>query len=170
MICFPMQYKVPYIYYQAPDMSTSKMDPDAEGGWIGYSLKITQHLLRQRLDAELAGIGISAPQNAVLQAVAANPRISNATLARSAFVTPQTMQGILVNLERAGLIVRSPHAVHGRIIVTELTKAGRKAVQAGAIAADTVERQMLSNLNPEEAKLLGSLLRRCAKALESADD
>jgi DNA-binding MarR family transcriptional regulator len=149
-------------------MSTSKMDPAAEGSWIGYSLKITQHLLRQRLDAELAGLGISAPQNAVLLAVAANPRISNATLARSAFVTPQTMQGVLVNLVRAGLIVRSPHPVHGRIIVTELTEAGRKAVQKGTIAAETVERQMLSDLTREEAKVLGSLLRRCAKALESA--
>ncbi|MDB5501131.1 MAG: Transcriptional regulator [Tardiphaga sp.] len=149
-------------------MSNRKMDPDAEGSWVGYSLKITQHLLRQRLDAELAGLGISAPQNAVLLAVAANPRISNADLARSAFVTPQTMQGILVNLVRAGLIVRSPHPEHGRIIVTELTKAGRQAVQTGRTAAETVERQMLSDLTREEAKLLGSLLRRCAKALESA--
>jgi DNA-binding MarR family transcriptional regulator len=150
-------------------MSTLKMNPQNEAGWIGYKLKITQHLLRQRLDAELAGLGITAPQNAVLLAVADNPSISNASLARAAFVTPQTMQGILVNLERAGLIVRSPHLVHGRIIMTELTKAGRKAVQAGAIATEAVERQMLSGLSPQEAKLLGSLLRRCAAALESAD-
>ena len=150
-------------------MSTTKMNPRAEAGWIGYKLKITQHLLRQRLDAELAGLGITAPQNAVLLAVADNPRISNASLARAAFVTPQTMQGILVNLERAGLIVRSPHLVHGRIIMTELTKAGRKAVQAGTIAAEAVERQMLSGLSAQEAKLLGSLLRRCAAALESAN-
>jgi hypothetical protein len=63
--------------------------------------------LRQRLDAELARLGITAPQNAVLLAVAGNPRIS---------------------LERGGLIVRSPHPGHGRVIMTELTKAGQKAV------------------------------------------
>ncbi len=79
------------------------------------------------------------------------------------------MQGILVNLERAGLIVRSPHRVHGRIIETELTAAGRKAVEAGTVAADAVERQMLSGLSEEEAGLLGSLLRRCAAALERTD-
>ena len=149
-------------------MSNRKMDPDAEGSWVGYSLKVTQHLLRQRLDAQLADLGISAPQNAVLLAVAANPRISNADLARSAFVTPQTMQGILVNLVRAGLLVRSPHPVHGRIIVTELTEAGQKAVRKGRTAAEAVERQMLSGLTPDEARLLGGLLRRCAKALENA--
>ena len=147
----------------------AEVDAQSGAGWIGYRLKITQHLLRQRLDAELSAIGTTAPQNAALLAIAANPRISNASLARAAFVTPQTMQGILVNLERAGLIVRSPHRVHGRIIVTELTAAGRKAVQAGTIAADTVERQMLSGVSPEEALVLDNLLRRCAAALESAE-
>lgn len=92
------------------------------------------------------GRGITAPQNAVLLAVAGNPRISNAELARTAFVTPQTMQGILANLERGGLIARNPHPQHGRIIMTALTTADQKAVAEGAKAADMVERQMLSML------------------------
>ncbi|GAA0756604.1 MarR family winged helix-turn-helix transcriptional regulator [Ideonella azotifigens] len=146
-------------------MSTAKPTPRSGVDWIGYNLKITQHRLRQRLDAELAQIGITAPQNAVLLAVAGNPRISNAELARAAFVTPQTMQAILVNLERAGLIVRSPHPEHGRVIMTELTKAGQKAVADGAKAADAVERKMLSLLSPEEAQLLCALLKRCAAGL-----
>lgn len=134
--------------------------------WIGYNLKITQHRLRQRLDTELAQFGITAPQNAVLLGVAGNPRISNAELARAAFVTPQTMQAILVNLERAGLILRSPHPEHGRVIMTELTAAGLKAVADGSKAADSVERQMLSSLSLEEARQLCDLLKRCAAALD----
>ncbi|MYM90806.1 MarR family transcriptional regulator [Rugamonas sp. FT82W] len=147
-------------------MSTMNSAPRSGTDWIGYNLKITQHRLRQRLDAELARLGITAPQNAVLLAIAGNPRISNADLARSAFVTPQTMQGILVNLERGGLIVRSPHPEHGRVIMTELTKAGQKAVADGAKAADAVERQMLSRLSADEARLLCDLLKRCAAALD----
>ena len=146
-------------------MSTPKPAPRSGADWIGYNLKITQHRLRQRLDAELARLGITAPQNAVLLAVAGNPRISNAELARAAFVTPQSMQGILVNLERGGLIVRSPHPEHGRVIMTELTTAGQKAVAEGAKAADFVERQMLSMLSTDEARLLCDLLKRCAAAL-----
>lgn len=146
-------------------MSKVKPAPRSGVDWIGYNLKITQHRLRQRLDAELARIGITAPQNAVLLAVAGNPRISNAELARAAFVTPQTMQAILVNLERDGLIARSPHPEHGRVIMTELTAAGQRAVAEGAKAADVVERQMLSMLSPEEARLLCELLKRCAVAL-----
>lgn len=148
-------------------MSTEKMAPRRGADWIGYNLKITQHRLRQRLDAELARVGITAPQNAVLLAIAGNPRISNAELARAAFVTPQTMQAILVNLDRAGLIARSPHPEHGRVIMTELTTAGQKAVADGAQAADVVERQMLSRLSAEEARLLCELLKRCAAALDS---
>lgn len=147
-------------------MSTAKPLPRTGTDWIGYNLKITQHRLRQRLDAELAPLGLTAPQNAALLAVAGNPRISNAELARASFVTPQTMQAILVNLERGGLIVRSPHPGHGRVIMTELTTAGQKAVADGAKAADAVEQQMLSKLSAEEARLLCELLKRCAAALD----
>ena len=146
-------------------MSMSKMTLSSAERWIGYGLKLTQHRLRQRLEAELAGAGISPAQNAVLLAIADNPRISNASLARAAFVTPQSMQGMLVTLERDGFIVRTPHPDHGRIIMTELTKKGRKAVQAGMIAANTVERQMLAGLKDGEAALLRDLLKRCADAL-----
>lgn len=147
-------------------MSTMKPAPRKGADWIGYNLKITQHRLRQRLDAELAQVGITAPQNAVLLAVAGNPRMSNAELARAAFVTPQTMQAILVNLERDGLITRSPHPEHGRVIMTELTAAGVQAVAGGAKAADAVEKRMLSRLSAEEAKMLCELLKRCAAALD----
>lgn len=147
-------------------MSTTKPTPRSGADWIGYNLKITQHRLRQRLDAELARLGITAPQNAVLLAVSGNPRSSNAELARAAFVTPQTMQAILVNLERGGLIVRSPHPEHGRVIMTELTTAGQQTVAEGAKAADVVERQMLSTLSAEEAQVLCELLKRCAAALD----
>lgn len=147
-------------------MSTQKAAPRRGTDWIGYNLKITQHRLRQRLDAELGRVGITAPQNAVLLAVSGNPRISNAELARAAFVTPQTMQAILVNLQRAGLIARNPHPEHGRVIMTELTAAGQQAMLDGAKAADAVERQMLARLTSDEAQLLCDLLKRCAAALD----
>lgn len=151
-------------------MSTDKATVLHEQSWIGYSLKITQHRLRQRLEAALIGTGVTPSQNAVLLAISDNPRISNAALARAGFVTPQSMQGILVTLEKDGFIVRSPHPDHGRIIMTELTHAGRAAADAGLIIANEVERQMLSNLTPDEARLLGELLQRCAGALEEEND
>ncbi|AVW89757.1 MarR family winged helix-turn-helix transcriptional regulator [Celeribacter baekdonensis] len=149
-------------------MSMRKMIPTDRESWIGYDLKMTQHRLRQRLEAELSGTGVSASQNAVLLAIRGNPRISNAALARTAFVTPQSMQGMLVTLERDGFILRTPHPEHGRIIMTELTEKGRTAAQAGMVAAEAVERRMLSKLTDDEADVLRDLLQRCADALEES--
>ncbi|WP_339692673.1 MarR family transcriptional regulator [Celeribacter baekdonensis] len=149
-------------------MSMRKMIPTDRESWIGYDLKMTQHRLRQRLEAELSGTGVSASQNAVLLAIRGNPRISNAALARTAFVTPQSMQGMLVTLERDGFILRTPHPEHGRIIMTELTEKGRTAAQAGMVAAESVERRMLSKLTDDEADVLRDLLQRCADALEES--
>lgn len=134
--------------------------------WVGYNLKVTQHQLRQRLESELAELGITAAQNAVLLAIATNPRISNAELARTAFVTPQTMQNILVNLVKADLVKRTPHPYHGRVIMSELTELGIKTVEAGATAADAVENEMLSGLSEAEIRIFNSLLKRCYAALQ----
>jgi DNA-binding MarR family transcriptional regulator len=50
--------------------------------------------------------------------------------------------------------------------MTELTTVGQKAVADGAKAADAVEKQMLSMLSTDEARLLCELLKRCAAALD----
>ena len=76
------------------------------------------------------------------------------------------MQAILVNLERGGLIVRRPHPEHGRVIMTELATAGQQAVAEGTKAAAMTERQMLSTLPAEEARVSCELLQRCATALD----
>lgn len=55
---------------------------------------------------------------------------------------------------------------HGRVTMTALTATGQQAVAAGAQAADVVERQMLSTLSTQEAKLLCDLLKRCTAALD----
>ena len=72
---------------QGPRHVTAKAVPRSGVDWVGYNLKITQYLrLRQRLDAELALLGgHRAAERRALLAVAGNPRISNAELARAAF-------------------------------------------------------------------------------------
>jgi DNA-binding MarR family transcriptional regulator len=150
-------------------MSVREISLSGDDVWIGYLLKIVQHRLRLRLEAALAETGASPSQNAALLAVMSNPRISNAALARAAFVTPQSMQSMLVTLERDELIVRTPHPKHGRIIMTELTEKGRLAAQLGMVAAETVERQMLANLTDDEAAILRRLLQLCAFALDEDD-
>ena len=71
---------------------------------VGYALKRAQQALRAHLDAELRTIGLTTPQYSALAGLERSESLSNAELARQAFVTPQTMQAIVVGLERDGLV------------------------------------------------------------------
>lgn len=128
---------------------------------LGYALKRAQHAMRQNMDRQLKKLGLSAPQYAVLASVEAEPGASNAHLARLAFITPQTMQVMLVKLEQAGLIERLPDAEHGRIQRTTLTHQGRKTLglaHAAASKSETIARDAAS----ENAV---AMLERVAEAL-----
>lgn len=132
---------------------------------FGYALKQAQQAMRLRMDRSLSKIGLTAPQYAVLANLEDEPGASNAALARRAFVTPQTMQGMLVKLERAGMIERRPDTAHGRIQRTELTAEGRHALlQAHEITSDVEHRvhASLGSIEPSEAT---EMLLRAAEAM-----
>jgi DNA-binding MarR family transcriptional regulator len=78
-------------------MSSTDM-PESVARRLGYALKRAQHMLRLRMDEELRPLSLTTPQYAVLCAIDAEAGISNARLARAAFVTAQTMQGVLSNM------------------------------------------------------------------------
>jgi DNA-binding MarR family transcriptional regulator len=132
---------------------------------IGFALKQAQQALRTCLDSGLREIGLTTPQYAVLAFLEVESGASNAALARRAFVTAQTMQAILVALERTGLIVRTPHPEHGRVQMTELTARGRRALEAASgIVADAEER--LRNASaPFDPQAVAAMLLRLAEAL-----
>lgn len=132
---------------------------------IGFALKLAQQALRTRLDSGLREIGLTTPQYAVLTFLEVEPGASNAALARRAFVTPQTMQAILVALERAGFISRTPHPVHGRVQTTELTARGRDALEvASGIVADA-ESRLRDAAAPLDPQAVTAMLLRLAEAL-----
>src|ERR1700733_10770882 len=132
---------------------------------IGFALKLAQQALRTRLDSGLREIGLTTPQYAVLTFLKVEAGASNAKLARRAFVTPQTMQAILVALERSGFIARTPHPEHGRVQMTELTARGRGALEAASgIVADAEE--CLRNASaPFDPQAVAAMLLRLAEAL-----
>jgi DNA-binding MarR family transcriptional regulator len=132
---------------------------------IGYELKKAQHVLRLRMDEALKELGVTTPQYAALSALAEEPGLSNAGLARRSFVTPQTMNQILARLEEAGLVERRPHPEHGRVLQAFLTKEGKKLRQDCATRVDAIEGRMVAELSEEERSWLLGMLRRCSAAL-----
>jgi DNA-binding MarR family transcriptional regulator len=134
----------------------------------GYALKRAQHALRTSMDTALRPLGLTSPQYAVLSAIELDPGISSAALARAAFVTAQTMQGIVANLERAGLLKRGIHPSHGRVLRGELTKKGAKALQEAHACVRKIEAITFGWLPPAEIESLTGRLIACAEALDRA--
>ncbi len=136
-------------------------------GRIGYQMKRAQHALRNGMDGVLREVGMTAAQYAVLSALEAAPGLSGAELARRGFVTPQTMNVILVNLENAGLVVRRSHPEHGRILRAFLSEAGQELVSRAHVVVEGIERRMLEGLGREDRRRLLEALRSCGDALEA---
>ncbi|WP_369788183.1 MarR family winged helix-turn-helix transcriptional regulator [Rouxiella sp. WC2420] len=132
---------------------------------FGYALKRCQHVLRLRMDEVLRPLSLTTPQYAVLSAIEAEPGISNARLARTAFVTPQTMQGILANLERNGIITRLPDPLHGRILRSELTVHGQETLLKAHRGFSRVEEMMFTSIGAENVASLTETLSNCADDL-----
>lgn len=135
---------------------------------LGYFLKRAQHAFRTRVDDALRPLGLTAPQYAVIAAVELEAGISNAELARTAFVTPQTMQSILSNLERAGLLKRTAHPDHGRILRSELTERGRRVLNQARALVQEIEQLLIDAVGAKNTGQFADMLSRCAETL--ADD
>ncbi len=142
--------------------------PETVAKRLGYALKRAQHALRMSMDEVLRPLGLTTPQYAVLCAVEAQPGMSNARLARAAFVSAQTMQGVLTNLERGGLLERRPDATHGRVRPSDLTRHGRRVLADAHLAVRVVEDTMVTSFGEETAAHLAVALAKCADDLRPA--
>jgi DNA-binding MarR family transcriptional regulator len=117
------------------------------------------------MDSALQSLGLTTPQCEVLSVLSAQSGLSGAALARCCFVTPQTITGVMRNLEAAGLITRVPDPENRRVIQTRLTAHGSEvAARAQAVVA-AIEERMLADLDRAEREALADLLAQCADAL-----
>jgi DNA-binding MarR family transcriptional regulator len=136
---------------------------------LAYKLKKTQHRLRLCMDEALKSLGLTTPQYAVLAQLEIQPGISSAALARAAFITPQSMHAIVLNLERQKLIQRQADPKHGRILRAELSIQGQELVQKAHACILDVEEKMLATISPTNKARLEALLRECFDNLQRTD-
>ena len=100
----------------ADSVSDARSAGDAEGAAgaddsdlarrLGYVLKQAQSALRSRMDGALRPLGLTVPQYACLELLASGP-LTNAELARGAFVTAQSMNSVVTSLQERGLVARA---------------------------------------------------------------
>lgn len=133
---------------------------------VGYRLKQTQAALRSRMDETLHPLGLTTPQYVCLELLARTPGTSSSELARSAFVTRQTMSALLRGLQSRGLVARAERPSGGRALPVLLTPDGRRLLDLASERIGEIEQQMVSRLTVGQRRALHEALVRCAEALE----
>jgi DNA-binding MarR family transcriptional regulator len=124
----------------------------------------TQLAVRARLDASLEPTGLTTPQYGVLSLLAWQGEQSASDLARELGVTAQTMNVLVTALAGRGLVARRAHPGHGRILLVELTDAGRGALGRGLGVAQALEDRLLAGVSDaDRARLIEQL-----RAIEAA--
>jgi DNA-binding MarR family transcriptional regulator len=100
----------------------------------------------------------------VLAALEREGGLSASDLARELGMTAQTVNVLVKGLERSRLIRRSSHPTHGRILLTGMTAAGRRALKRGRAQALGIQERLLADLSASER----ATLMRHLKAIERA--
>lgn len=130
---------------------------------LGYRLKEASSALRAAMEEALRPLGMSVTHYSCLELLAQRPGLSNSELARGAFVTRQSMNVLLQNLERDGFVTRPAEAPVGKALPTRLTSRGRRSLEKASRAVRSVEVRMLAGLTSTEQsealRILQSMIR-----------
>jgi DNA-binding MarR family transcriptional regulator len=129
---------------------------------------VTQRLVRalqRAVELVASDNGITVPEYHLLLAISDDVGRSNAEIARLMFVTPQSANRVLSDLEHGGLVVRTDDPSHGRIRKTVLTPSGRSVLQSCIARIAVIEGRVMASLEPEQRDTLLPGLIRAAETL-----
>lgn len=130
---------------------------------LGYLIKQVQHDLRKKMDSSLSNIELTTPQYAVLTMLHEYPGLSNADLARKSFVTPQTMNLIVRNLESRNIVTRTSSKTHGKKIETNISETGQSLLDKANDIVLSSGDDIFKRLSEGEAETLSLLLKKLRK-------
>jgi len=116
-----------------------------EQGHLAYLLRQAQAATRLTLERQLAELGVTPPQFAVLTMLRAYPGLSGADLARVALLTPQT--------------------VHGRVLQWTLTCRGATLLDKSRRPVRALERRLIAGLGAKAQATVRRWLSKIAADL-----
>jgi DNA-binding MarR family transcriptional regulator len=135
---------------------------------ISYVVARLERAVRAAVSERVSPYGLTTLQYTTLSVLGARGQpLSNAQLARRAYMTPQSMIEVIDALERKGLIRRDPHPNHRRVYPATVTAKGRRVLKACDAAVEEMEEEMLAGLGVEERKSLLAWLKASVRALHA---
>ena len=118
---------------------------------ISYVIARLERAVRAQINERLRPHGLTTLQYTTLSVLGSRGQpLSNAQLARRAYMTPQAMIEVLNALEEKGLIRRDPHPNHRRVYPASLTDEGRRVLTVCDASVEVMEEEMLAGLDPAQ--------------------
>jgi DNA-binding MarR family transcriptional regulator len=135
---------------------------------ISYVIARLERAIRATINERLRPHGLTTLQYTTLSVLASRGQpLSNAQLARRAYMTPQAMIEVLTALETKGLIRREPHPNHRRVYPASLTEEGQRVLTSCDAVVEAMEQEMLATLEPAERVAFSDWLTTCVRALHA---
>jgi DNA-binding MarR family transcriptional regulator len=135
---------------------------------ISYVVARLERAVRAAISERVRPHGLTTLQYTTLSVLALRGQpLSNAQLARRAYMTPQAMSEVIAALEEKGLIKRTAHPNHRRLLPATLTAKGRRVLRACDIAVEELEQEMLCELSAAQRECLRESLKSCVRALDA---
>ena len=135
---------------------------------ISYVVARLERAVRAAVNERVRPYELTTLQYTTLSVLGARGQpLSNAQLARRAYMTPQSMIEVIDALERKGLIRRDPHPSHRRVFPATMTAKGVRVLKACDAAVEQMEEEMLAGLSTDERESLLVGLKSCVRALHA---
>lgn len=115
-----------------------------------YLVKRLEMLVRSLMDDALRIHGVTTLQYTALSVLARHDGMSSAALSRRSFVTPQTMNEMVLWFERRGLVARERDPQNRRVLLIHLTEDGRRVVADCTEIVRELEERVHSSMDDGE--------------------
>jgi DNA-binding MarR family transcriptional regulator len=137
---------------------------------VGYLLIRAGQLWNERAIAQvnaLAGAPVLRESHTRLLPLLLRPEGARITdLARRLGLTKQTVQPLVAELKKLGVVATKPDSEDGRAVRVVLTSRGLKGIASGNDVLRQIEHQLADDFGPRQMKTLEKLLARLLSQLE----
>jgi DNA-binding MarR family transcriptional regulator len=146
----------------------SELDPELEAAWADACNGIYRVLKRGRgtVGTRAAGASLTEAQVAALESVAQLGPLPVGVIARNAGIAQPTVTRMINTLERRGVVRRTASSRDDRVVLIELTEAGRELWEAKYSLLRYWQRDSLLRFPPEQRRDVVAMLSRLVEIIE----
>jgi DNA-binding MarR family transcriptional regulator len=126
---------------------------------VSNLFRVSTAIRRQMEAAVLAADRLSWTSFVVLWVLWVWGEMESRELADAVGISPPTTTGVVMTLERRGLVQRNRHASDGRRVRVSLTRVGRRKIEKLFPRFNAEESAITAHLPPQDQETLASMLR-----------